>query len=74
MYACICNAITEQQVRDKAKGCCFTLAHYTKCIPCGKCIPRIKEIIHEENKSKSITEQEAECSKRRLSEVTQGHA
>lgn len=51
MYVCICHAVTEQEVRDKAQGCCFTLAHYSKIVHdggCGRCIPIIKEIINEE--------------------------
>ena len=52
MYACICHAVTEQQVRDKASTSCFTFAHYTTQIRCsggcGKCIPRLKELINEE--------------------------
>lgn len=54
MYACICHDVTEQEVRDKAHTNCFTMAHYvTTCnIKCCKCLPRIKELINEENEAK----------------------
>lgn len=58
MYACICHAVTEQQVRDKIVSSCFTYAHFSvqcKRAGCCKCLPRIKELIDEENKTYSPT-------------------
>ncbi len=52
MYVCVCHAITEQAVRDKAQSSCFAFAYYSTelrtSVGCCKCFPRIKEIIDEE--------------------------
>lgn len=55
MYVCICLALTESDVR---KGAVYVDATHYACVMkgmdiCCKCIPRIKEIIHEEHEKAS---------------------
>ncbi len=54
MYVCNCHGVTEAQARDMARSSCFTYAKFTKLSKCcgGKCLPRIKELINEENDKK----------------------
>lgn len=58
MYACICHAITEQQVRAKAQHNDFTYAHYsTLCkSSCCRCLPRIKELIDEAKQARAYSD------------------
>ncbi len=51
MYVCICHAVTEADVREKAYKGCFAFSDYAVACKgsCCKCLPRIKEIVHEEN-------------------------
>ena len=59
MYACICHAVTEDEVKHKAQTSCFAFAHYTTELKCNKscckCLPRIKEIINEEKLNKAYS-------------------
>ena len=58
MYVCSCYGITESQVKHKADTGCFAFAYFAmKCKSngCCKCLPRIKELINEENQAYSDT-------------------
>ena len=51
MYICICNAITERQIRHcAAEGAC-SMADLERClgvgINCGRCRPTATEILNE---------------------------
>lgn len=52
MYVCICNAVTDKQIRAKAReGCCSMrqLARETGCASdCGKCGRMAREILDKE--------------------------
>lgn len=52
MYVCICNAVTDKQIRAEAReGCCSLrdLAKRTGCgTSCGKCARHAREILVEE--------------------------
>jgi len=51
MYVCMCNAITEREVRECARsGCCSLDALCTELgvgSGCGRCRPMAKEILDE---------------------------
>lgn len=52
MYVCICNAVTDKQIRKAAReGCCSlrTLSAQTGCATtCGKCARMAREILDDE--------------------------
>ncbi len=52
MYVCICNAVTDKQIREEARqGCCSLreLSKSTGCATtCGKCARHAREILTEE--------------------------
>ncbi len=52
MYVCICNAVTDKQIRAKAReGCCSLreLSRTTGCATtCGKCAPLARQILTDE--------------------------
>lgn len=52
MYVCVCNAVTDKQIRAKAReGCCSLrqLAQETGCATgCGKCARMAREILDDE--------------------------
>jgi bacterioferritin-associated ferredoxin len=50
MYICLCNALTERQVRQAAASCNdgSPLGVYRACGTqprCGKCVPMVKDIL-----------------------------
>jgi bacterioferritin-associated ferredoxin len=52
MYVCICNAVTDRQIREAARnGCCSLreLSAQTRCsTTCGKCARMAREILDAE--------------------------
>lgn len=52
MYVCICNAVTDKQVRQAARGGCTSLRQLscqTGCATtCGKCARMAREILVDE--------------------------
>ena len=54
MYICVCQGITEDEVRQRANSDCFTFAHYYTMLKAGegccKCLPKVKELIYEEKR------------------------
>ena len=50
MYICICNGITEREIRGAAELGCETLADLTRDLGvascCGKCGPEAREILN----------------------------
>ena len=59
MYICICNGITDKDIKDAAAGGVATAAGVYRaheCAPqCGKCVPYIKEIIGAEGAGAGFT-------------------
>jgi len=51
MYVCLCNGLTDRQVRGVAQsvGCSAASVHCTLGIRvrCGKCLPMMREILRE---------------------------
>ena len=51
MYICLCNGITDRQVRAKAQGedCSVGDVHRALGVTpkCGKCIPMMRDIVRE---------------------------
>ena len=51
MYVCICNGVTEQQVRDAAEAGCASVAELTMRTGaganCGSCIGLASELLDE---------------------------
>ena len=51
MYVCICNGVTEQQVRDAAAGGCASVSELTMRTGaganCGSCLGLASEILDE---------------------------
>ena len=56
MYVCLCNRITDRQVRTQAAGgnCTLGSVHSSLGIApkCGKCLPMMRDIVRE-HKSQS---------------------
>ena len=52
MYVCICNAVTDKQIRAKAREGCASLrqlSRETGCsTSCGKCAPLARQILVDE--------------------------
>lgn len=51
MYVCVCNAVTESQIRDTVcEGKC-SLGQLRACLgvaaECGKCAPMAQQVLHE---------------------------
>ena len=51
MYVCLCNRITDRQVRTQAAGgdCTLGAVHNSLGIApkCGKCLPMMRDIVRE---------------------------
>ncbi|HET6435811.1 MAG TPA: (2Fe-2S)-binding protein [Xanthomonadaceae bacterium] len=51
MYVCLCNGVTDHQIREVAEGGCRTLAELTMrtgCgATCGSCLPMAQELLDE---------------------------
>ena len=49
MYACICNGVTERQVREAAEAGCATVAELTMRTgagaTCGSCLDLVRDIL-----------------------------
>jgi bacterioferritin-associated ferredoxin len=49
MYVCICNAVTEREIRGAADLGCSTLAELSRDLGvatcCGKCAPQARNIL-----------------------------
>jgi bacterioferritin-associated ferredoxin len=64
MYLCICNAITDHQVRshDTASGC--SVAAFYRALgvkpKCGKCVPLVRELLDAQSDSKEA--RQSDCS------------
>ena len=58
MYVCICNAITDKQIRRAAKNGASSLNELTGelgvAAGCGSCAQVAEEILHEESVSSGI--------------------
>lgn len=63
MYVCICNAVTDKQIREEARqGCCSLreLSKSTGCATtCGKCARQAREILTEEMVKMGYSEETA---------------
>jgi bacterioferritin-associated ferredoxin len=50
MFVCICNAVTDRQIRSQAECCRGTVAQVYRAlgakVQCGKCVPVAKSIIN----------------------------
>jgi bacterioferritin-associated ferredoxin len=51
MYVCLCNRVTDRQVRAQAAGGNCTLGSVHSALgispKCGKCLPMIRDIVRE---------------------------
>jgi bacterioferritin-associated ferredoxin len=50
MYICLCNALTDRDVRNSAEGGCSVAMVYRSlgCEPrCGKCVPFVRQMLRE---------------------------
>ena len=51
MYVCLCNGVTERQIREVAEAGCRTLAELTMrtgCgATCGSCLPMAQSLLDE---------------------------
>jgi bacterioferritin-associated ferredoxin len=50
MYVCLCNALTDRDLRNSAKGSCSVAMVYRSlgCEPqCGKCVPFVRQMLRE---------------------------
>ena len=58
MYVCICNAITDKQIRRAAKNGASSLTELTGelgvAAGCGSCAQVAEEILHEESARSSL--------------------
>ncbi len=59
MYVCICEGITDRQIREHAeKNDCETLADLMGALAvgtcCGKCIPEASRILHQARESRAF--------------------
>jgi bacterioferritin-associated ferredoxin len=50
MYVCLCNALTDRDVRSQCEECCSsTVAMIYRSLgtrpKCGKCVPLVREIL-----------------------------
>lgn len=51
MYVCICNAITDRDVRAQAQGECSTVSAIYRSLgtkpKCGKCVPLVRQLMRQ---------------------------
>lgn len=50
MYICLCNGLTDRDVRNSAEGGCSVAMVYRAlgCEPrCGKCVPFVRQMLRE---------------------------
>lgn len=50
MYVCLCNRLTDRDVRDCAEGGCSVAMVYRSlgCEPqCGKCVPFVRQMLRQ---------------------------
>lgn len=50
MYICLCNALTDRDVRNSCEGGCSVAMVYRSlgCEPqCGKCVPFVRQMLRE---------------------------
>lgn len=51
MYVCVCNAITDRDVRTQAQGECCTVATIYRSLGtkprCGKCVPLMRQLLRQ---------------------------
>jgi bacterioferritin-associated ferredoxin len=51
MYICLCNGLTDRQVREAARKSSGTLAQAHRSlgvrVQCGKCLPAMREILRD---------------------------
>lgn len=49
MYVCLCNAITDRDVRAQASGECCTVSMVYRALgtkpQCGKCVPMVRQML-----------------------------
>jgi bacterioferritin-associated ferredoxin len=49
MYVCVCNAITDRDVRAQAQGECSTVSAIYRSLgikpKCGKCVPLVRQLM-----------------------------
>lgn len=59
MYACICNALTEKQVKIAAQqtGSCPKAAYKALgCTPrCGRCVPHVRTMLQNEESARAMS-------------------
>jgi len=50
MYVCLCNGLTDRDLRNSADGSCSVAMVYRSlgCEPqCGKCVPFVRQMLRE---------------------------
>ncbi len=51
MYVCVCNGISDRDVRAQAQGNCNTVAMIYRSLgtkpKCGKCVPLVREMLRQ---------------------------
>jgi bacterioferritin-associated ferredoxin len=51
MYVCVCNAITDREVRAQAETECSTVATIYRSLgtkpKCGKCVPLVRQLMRQ---------------------------
>jgi bacterioferritin-associated ferredoxin len=50
MYICVCNALTDRDLRPHAAGGCSVSMVYRACgcqPQCGKCVPLVRQMLRE---------------------------
>jgi bacterioferritin-associated ferredoxin len=51
MYVCLCNAITDRDVRAQAQGECSTVSAIYRSLgtkpKCGKCVPLVRQLMRQ---------------------------
>jgi bacterioferritin-associated ferredoxin len=51
MYVCVCNGISDRDVRAQAQGTCNTVAMIYRSLgtkpKCGKCVPLVREMLRQ---------------------------
>jgi bacterioferritin-associated ferredoxin len=60
MYICVCNAVTEREIRHCAQlGCTMDdlREQLGVCTGCGKCKHAAKQILHEERSATGVSSQ-----------------
>lgn len=58
MYVCLCNGVTERQIREVAEAGCRTLAELTMrtgCgATCGSCLPMAQGLLDEVHAARAL--------------------